>query len=165
MFQKYFYHVVAVIVLVLGLYSIESGLVLTGSPVSANRVMRAIRGEPAAAAAPDPATFERVALPPAAVPPGESSAAQGSFQAQLNVENYGYSPEVLTLPANQPIQLHLVTKDTRSCSRAFVIPDLDVEELLPETGDVVVDLPAQSAGTNIDFMCSMGLYTGVFQFR
>jgi plastocyanin domain-containing protein len=81
------------------------------------------------------------------------------------VENGGYSPDLLALPADQAVELHLVTQDTHSCSRAFVIPDLDVSELLPETGDVVVNLPPQAAGTMIQFMCSMGMYTGAFQFK
>ncbi len=157
MFQKYFYHLVAVIVLVLGLYTVESGLVLAGSPISAHRITRAMGIGASAAAAP---------ASPAAVQPASGSApAAAGFVAQLNVENQGYSPAVLSLPAGQPVELHLVTNNTVSCSRAFVIPDLGVEEMLPKTGDVVVNLPAQPAGTSMDFMCSMGMYTGVFQFK
>jgi uncharacterized protein len=162
MFQKYFYHAVAVIVLVLGLYSIESGLVLTESPVSLNRTMRAIQGISSAEAAFDPSTVDPIGpLPASGAAPGETS----GYEARLQVENDGYSPQVLALPANRPVKLHLVTNKTVSCSRAFVIPALDVEELLPASGDVVVDLPAQAPGTSIDFMCSMGMYTGVFQFK
>jgi hypothetical protein len=38
-------------------------------------------------------------------------------------------------------------------------------EILPETGDTTVSIPAQAAGTRLDFMCSMGMYTGMFEFE
>ncbi|MFM8321898.1 MAG: sulfite exporter TauE/SafE family protein [Chloroflexota bacterium] len=183
MFQKYFYRFVAVVVLALGLISVETGLVLTGSPVSAAKVARMLRPQAAAQAAPaQPASAAPASAAPAsaapasagqAAPAGAAEAAQAPAAApegaakvyQLTVENGGYVPDVLALPANQEIELHLVTNDTRSCSLAFVIPALDVQELLPETGDVVVTIPPQAAGVTIDFMCSMGMYTGVFQFK
>ncbi len=114
-----------------------------------------------------PSAVEPVApaLPASPTQVTEPPAAPLNYVAQLSVENHGYVPEVLELPAGQPVELHLVTNNTRSCSRAFVIPALNVEEILPETGDVMVNLPAQPAGTDMDFMCSMGMYVGVFQFR
>ncbi len=140
LFQKYFYPIVAVIVLGLGLYSINSGLVLTGSPVSAASLVQTAKS-------------------------AEQAPVISGNVAQINVLDNGYSPQILTLPANQEIELHLVTNNTRSCSRAFAIPDLNISELLPATGDVVVKLPPQPAGTKIQFMCSMGMYTGMFQFE
>jgi hypothetical protein len=116
----------------------------------------------APAAAQPPAPQAPAALAPVEPP---TSAAPDVFVAQLNVKDYGYSPEVLDLPAGQPIELHLVTDNVHSCSRAFTIPALGVEEILPESGDVVVSLSAQSAGTDMDFMCSMGMFTGIFQFK
>ncbi len=88
-----------------------------------------------------------------------------AVEAKINVQNNGYSPELVSLPADQPIELHLVTNETHSCALAFVIPELNIMEILPQTGDVVVTIPAQPAGKTIDFMCSMGMYTGLFQFN
>jgi plastocyanin domain-containing protein len=58
----------------------------------------------------------------------------------------------------------MVTKETYSCARGFVIPALNVDELLPASGTVVVDIPAQKTGTVIQFTCSMGMYTGEIIF-
>lgn len=168
LFQKYFYAVTAVIVLALGLYALDGGLTLMGSPISSSKLMRAMGGAPAAASEPASNAVPQGISPVPGVTAagGNSSAAPaGGKVAQINVENGGYSPEVLTLPANQEIELHLVSNGTRSCSRAFVIPALDIQALLPETGEKVVTIPAQAAGTSIDFMCSMGMYTGVMQFK
>lgn len=140
MFQKSFYRIVAVIVLLLGLYTLDGGLMLVGSPVSVSGLLQQY------AQATEPlAVMESVAL--------------------INVENNGYSPSRILLPANQPVEIRLVTNKTRSCSRAFYIPDLEIMEMLPETGEKVVTIPPQAPGTNMQFMCSMGMYGGVLQFQ
>ena len=61
--------------------------------------------------------------------------------------------------------LDLVTDNTVSCARDFVIPALDVYELLPKTGRVTVDIPAQEPGAVLRFTCSMGMYTGQIVFE
>lgn len=162
MFQKYFYRVVAVVVLFLGLYALDAGLILLGSPVSSAKAMRAMQGDRTAVVLPTPAAPAQ----PGSAPSGSGAAAPaGAAVARIDVVNSGYTPDNLVLPAGQEIELHLVTDNTRSCARAFVIPSLGVEELLAETGEKVVKIPPQKAGTSMDFMCSMGMYTGVFQFR
>ena len=82
----------------------------------------------------------------------------------LNAENSGYQPKVLHAPAGTALTLNLVTKNTFSCSRAFVIPALNQEVLLPATGIVQIQIPPQAAGSEMQFTCSMGMYTGVIVF-
>jgi len=143
LFQKYFYKVTAVIVLLLGLYAIDGGMMLVGSPVS---VTGLLQGSTPAQAANEPAA-----------PP--------SNFVRIDVKNNGYSPNRVSVPAGQPIEVHLVTEEVHSCALAFVIPDIGYMELLPDTGETVVTIPPQPAGTNMQFMCSMGMYSGVFQFQ
>jgi sulfite exporter TauE/SafE len=138
-FQKYFYQVVAVIVLLLGLYTLDGGLGLAGSSVSVAGVIRESRST-------------------------ESLAVVGNV-ARINARNNGYSPNRISLPADQPIELHLLTSRTRSCSRAIYIPDINVMQLLPESGDTIINIPAQSSGTKMQFMCTMGMYGGVLRFQ
>ena len=69
------------------------------------------------------------------------------------------------MAANTPIKLNLVTDRTYSCARDFVIPALGYYELLPDTGSVQVDIPAQPSGTRMFFTCSMGMYTGMIIFE
>ena len=83
----------------------------------------------------------------------------------INVENDGYFPQTLRAKANTPIKLNLVTDRTYSCARDFVIPALGYYELLPNTGMVQVDVPAQPSGTRLFFTCSMGMYTGMIVFE
>jgi uncharacterized protein len=78
----------------------------------------------------------------------------------LEARNNGYFPGTLFTLAGAPTQLNIVTDKTRSCAIAFVIPMLNYQVLLPETGTTTIDIPAQPPGTVMAFTCSMGMYTG-----
>lgn len=81
------------------------------------------------------------------------------------MENNGYFPAILKAPAGKTFDLeNLITKDTYSCARDFVIPDLNVYQLLPESGIVQISIPAQEVGSKLFFTCSMGMYTGQIVF-
>lgn len=144
--EKFFMRFVASAVLILGLVTLDGGLNLMGSPLSFQNISRSL------------------------IPSESSSLAQiSSVDAEgslvLNVENDGYFPRTLRADANTPIKLSLVTDQTYSCARDFVIPSLGYYELLPDTGTVQVDIPAQPSGTRMFFTCSMGMYTGMIIFE
>ncbi len=143
--EKFFMRFVAVAVLILGLVTLDSGLNLMGSPLSIQNLSRSIL----------PTGSTELA---STVPNADNT-------ATLFVENDGYFPQTLSLNANSPIVLNLVTNGTYSCARDFVIPALGFYQLLPDTGTVQVDIPAQPSGTRMFFTCSMGMYTGVIIFK
>jgi uncharacterized protein len=148
-FQKYFYPIVAIIVLGLGLYTIDGGLNLVGSPISSSAIWASLT---------DSSQSAQAAQAPV-------SSAPLSNVVKVNVVNSGYSPARSYAPAGQPIHLDLTTNNTQSCSRSFVIPSLGIQKLLPATGQTEINLPAQKAGTSLRFTCSMGMYNGVIQFQ
>ncbi len=45
-----------------------------------------------------------------------------------------------------------------------MIPALKIEQMLPATGTVTVDIPAHPAGSKLFYSCSMGMYSGVIVF-
>ena len=143
--EKWFMRFVAVVLLVLGLVSINSGLTLMGSPFSVTNMIEAAK-----AAQPD--------LASAPVPQSDG------VTLYVSAGNSGYSPRVLHARADTPITLNVVTNQTYSCSRSFVIPALGEEKLLPSSGTESISIPAQSAGTIMRFSCSMGMYTGEIVF-
>lgn len=146
--QKYFMPIVAIFILGLGLYTVDGGLNLMGSPLSSSAIWHTLTD-----------------VPQAASQDNTASAVPLSNVLKINVVNSGYQPSLLKAPAGQPIQLVLSTKNTQSCSRAFMIPALGYQKVLPATGETSVDIPAQSAGTTLRFTCSMGMYTGVIRFQ
>ena len=139
---------VAVVVLILGLVTLDGGLNLMGSPLSLQNLTRNWF----------PSQTEATAA-------AESSQPAVDGELVLNVENDGYFPAILKAPAGKDLTLNLITKDTYSCARDFVIPDLNFYELLPDTGTVQVNIPAQEAGSTLFFTCSMGMYTGQIVFE
>jgi len=147
--EKFFMRFVAVVVLILGLVTLNGGLNLVGSPLSFQNLTRGLlpsSGDPA--------------------PVAESAHAAGTdADIFLSVKNDGYFPKTLNAPANTAVTLNLVTDQTYSCARDFVIPAMNYQKLLFETGTVQLSIPAQPKGTTLFFTCSMGMYTGQIVFQ
>jgi uncharacterized protein len=155
LFEKYFVRIVALALLVLGLVALDSGLNLVGSPVTLGKLPQGF-SELTGIQLP----FVKTGAEGTTVPSETLSS-----EIRLSVNNNGYAPNKLYAPADHVIKLHLVTQNTTSCSRDFTIPAYNIEILLPTTGDKVIEIPAQTAGTTLHYSCSMGMYTGVIQFK
>ncbi len=141
--EKLFMRFVAVVVLILGLTTLNGGLNLIGSPLSFANLTRGLTTASSA----------------------EISASVPQTDLTLMVRNDGYFPQTLKATANEEVSLSLLTNKTYSCSRDFVIPSLSFYQLLPDTGLTQVNIPAQPAGTRMFFTCSMGMYTGMIVFE
>ena len=146
--EKFFMRFVAVLVLIFGFVTLDGGLNLMGSPLSLQNLTRNWF----------PSQTESNAVAESPQP-----AADGVIT--LEVQNSGYFPTTLKAPAGQDFTLNLVTNETYSCARDFVIPALNYYQLLPDTGTVQVNIPAQKAGSTLFFTCSMGMYTGQIVFE
>ncbi len=83
----------------------------------------------------------------------------------ISVKSDGYYPQVARAKADEPLKLSMVTDQTYSCARALVIPSLNVQKVLPESGTVTFDIPPQPAGSKLFYSCSMGMYSGVIEFE
>lgn len=142
--EKHFIQFVAVVLIILSLVSFNSALNLLGSPISISNLTLGLQPQ-----------GEGLGL--------ETQSTVGEV-LELNVENTGYFPAVLHAKAGQAITLNLVTDNTLSCARDFVIPALGYYELLPLSGTVSVNIPPQKAGSVMRFTCSMGMYTGEIVF-
>jgi sulfite exporter TauE/SafE len=147
--EKFFMQFVAAVVLILGLVTINGGLNVLGSPLSFQNLTRNLL----------PANSGSAPVTQAA----QSSLAEGEMV--LYVQNEGYFPQTISAPAGKAFTLNLVTNKTYSCSRDFVIPGLNFYQLLPDTGTVQVNIPAQEKGNKLFFTCSMGMYTGQIVFE
>jgi sulfite exporter TauE/SafE len=179
--EKAFVTFVAIVLIIFGLVSIDSALTLGGFPYSVTNMRMAMRA-PSAVEEANAAGGQRP-LHPAPVmvgaPPATGQTA-GTGSADLttafgpegrpntitvNVKNEGYFPQVVRAQADTALKLAMVSDQTYSCARALVIPSLGVEELLPETGTVLIDIPPQPAGSRLFYSCSMGMYSGVIVFE
>ena len=139
-----FMRVVAVLILILGLVSVDSGFTLLGAPSFAS-------------------AFGSLTQVPATTTE-DSTPMPASDTLVLNATNDGYTPRRLYAKSGMPVKLSVITNHTSSCALAFVIPALNFQKLLPYTGNVSIDIPAQNPGTVMQFTCSMGMYTGEIIF-
>lgn len=144
----------AVLVIASGLVSVNSGLVLTGSTVTAGRAWRALTAR-------EPAADDAGGLFAA---PDATTLPDGRQAVDITVRDSSYQPNRINARAGVPTVLRLRTDKTRGCTRAFVIPSLDVEKVLPETGETVIDVGVLAAGT-LEYTCSMGMYGGTIEVQ
>ncbi|MCU0512287.1 MAG: sulfite exporter TauE/SafE family protein [Anaerolineae bacterium] len=137
--QQVFGAAAALLILVLGGLSINSGLVLVGSPLAPQTVLaRLFPGEQV----PVPAQMA------------------GSVQEiVINVHDESYEPNLFLARPGVPLRLRLLTNDLWGCTAIFIIPGQGVREFLPTTGETIIDLPAQPPGM-VPFSCGMGMYSG-----
>ena len=139
-------------VLISAVLSVNTGLVLLDAPVTLRSPFSTGDGTSAQAAD---------------LPPTETSAAaapdDGSPQRLVvNVGDSSYSPSSLKAKAGSPVQLVLRTNETFGCTRSIVVPKLNLQETLPETGETVLDLGTLKPG-KLRFTCGMGMYSGSIQ--
>ena len=140
--------VLAVVVMVFGLVFINRGLMLVGSPVTAQSVRQAVLGGPAV-----PATA-----------PAESAAqyktgSDGVVEVPLTIRNTQFLPAQLEIPADKPVRLIVDRQEDNACSAQIAIPQLGILKDLKPFGTTVVDVPATASG-NYTLTCGMGMMSG-----
>ena len=132
------------LVIVLGLVTVNAGLVASGSPLSVQALRSRVLGEvPTGAAV--------AAYTPTGTP--------GPLQTILvDARSTGYVPSELHAKADAPMRLTFRTYDTWSCIRATLMPTLRKQVILPQQGTGSIDLGPLAPG-DYPISCSMGMYT------
>ena len=155
--EKYFVRFVALALVIFAFLSLDSGLNVMGFPYTITRLANASQAN--AYTIPridDPANFPSVS---------NNEVPRPSSDVVVYANNDGYYPYESYAIAGEPVTLRLKTNNTISCSRSFIIPSLNIKALLDATGEEVIDIPPQKAGTTLAYSCSMGMYTGVIKFQ
>ncbi|OHV73010.1 sulfite exporter TauE/SafE family protein [Pseudofrankia sp. BMG5.36] len=135
--------VTGLVVLAMGLYTLNGGLQLAGSPLAADRL-----AEAAGIISPEP------------VDTSAASTVDGQQTVEITADADSYSPGNVQAQAGVPTTLVVHSDNVQGCIRSFVIPDRDIEEILPVEGDTAIDLGVLEPG-QLRYTCAMGMYTGV----
>lgn len=77
----------------------------------------------------------------------------------------GYAPRETVAKAGFPTTIVVKTRGTFDCSSALVIPALGYRANLPPTGETRVEVPPQPAGTTLQGICAMGMYSFSVSFQ
>jgi Uncharacterized conserved protein len=133
--------VTGLVVVAMGLYTLNGGLELAGSPLAASRVVQAL-GSGA-----EPADVTAVSMQ------------GGQQQVTITARTGSYSPSTIGVRAGVPTTLIVRSENAQGCVRAFLIPSQGVQEILPAQGDTRIDLGVLEPG-ELRYSCGMGMYTG-----
>jgi sulfite exporter TauE/SafE len=127
--------------LAMGLITFNGGLEVAGSPLAASRL----------AASLTPAVSDT----PAVV----ATVAGGHQTVTITATSDGYSPAAVHAQAGIPTTVLIESDNAQGCIRAFTVPDLDIQQILPATGQTRVEIGTLHPGT-LAYACGMGMYTG-----
>lgn len=92
------------------------------------------------------------------------SIVEGKQIISINAKG-GYTPQVTVAKSGIPTVIKVDTKGTFDCSSSIVIPALGYQSNLPPSGETLIDVPPQSAGTTLLGLCSMGMYSFSINFN
>jgi sulfite exporter TauE/SafE len=147
-FSGWFGKVAATLLITMAIFTINGGVALMGSIYTLENFVEAAK----------------LSLGGSKVAGADAYAAAIKDDAQevtINVSSVGYSPNKINLKLGVPTKLTLITNGTGGCARAFTIPGLKIQKVLPVSGSEVVEFIPKKAGPLV-FTCSMGMYSGVF---
>lgn len=139
--HKAFLYLAALVVLIFGLISINSGQILRGSVHTFQNYWKVTIGS------------------------NENSSTakivNGKQQVAIEVTSHGYKSDVNTVKVGIPVEITLTTNNVLSCARAFTIPDYNISKVLPVTGTATIEFLPSHTGIVV-YTCSMGMYSGSF---
>lgn len=147
-FKKYFPYVASIAMFIMSIFSINTGIAVMGSPYTLQNFWQVATSSSVGVEKDQPANTNSVL--------GDKVQT-----ATITVTNSGYIPANITLKKGILTKLKLITNNVQSCSRAFTIPGLNIQKILPETGETNIEFTPVSDGP-LAFSCSMGMYTGKF---
>jgi len=134
--------ITGLVVLGMGLYTLNGGLELAGSPLAASRIAQTVGGSEA---------------------PADTTAAStvnGRQTVVITARSGSYRPGNVQARSGVPTTLIVKSEGARGCIRSFVIPAQDKEAVLPENGETKIELGVLKPG-RLDYACGMGMYTGI----
>lgn len=133
--------VTGLVVLGMGLYTLNGGLELAGSPLAASRIAQAIGGSESP------------------VDTTAASTVNGLQTVVITARSGSYRPGNVQAKSGVPTTLVVKSDGARGCIRSFVIPSQDKQTMLPESGETRIELGVLKPG-RLDYACGMGMYTG-----
>ena len=99
-----------------------------------------------------------------AVSQNNVSVADGKQTIEIDAKG-GYSPSITIAKANIPTVIKVKTQGTFDCSSALVIQSIGYRANLPPSGETLIEVPPQEAGSTLRGMCAMGMYNFSIKFN
>ncbi|MBI2021874.1 sulfite exporter TauE/SafE family protein [Candidatus Daviesbacteria bacterium] len=150
-FHAKFFKVAAILVIYLGLSSLNGALILAGSPITWQTI----------------ASYIPIEIDLNASDSSEDSNSlvkliDGVQTASIKVMPTGYSPNFIRVKSGLPVKLNLATQGGLGCTSSFRIPKLGISRELYSKGSDSVEFTPQNKG-KLTWTCSMGMYFGTIE--
>ncbi|OGK51751.1 hypothetical protein A3B02_02370 [Candidatus Roizmanbacteria bacterium RIFCSPLOWO2_01_FULL_42_14] len=93
--------------------------------------------------------------------PSKVQAAAVVTDATITISSAGYTPNELSVKAGSQVTLRIVNTDGGGCAQAFTLPRYNIQKIVPiGSSDTITFTAPDEPGTQLAFMCSMGMYRG-----
>jgi len=144
--QKQFMKVAAYALILLAVFNINNSLALTGSNLTLENLWSGF--------------YCTVSFCDKDFGPSNAQAAAVS-DATITINNDGYSPDTLNVKAGSQVKLKVVNSGGGGCTQALTIPKLKIQKVVPiGNSDTITFTAPNEPGTQLAFMCSMGMFRG-----
>jgi sulfite exporter TauE/SafE len=128
------------VLVVMGLVTLNGGLELAGSPLAASHFTATLNPHPPSAT-------------------GTATVTDGHQTVLITATADGYAPTTTHALPGIPTTLLIRSNDAQGCIRSFTVPDLGIQQILPANGESRIEVGTLQPGT-LDYACGMGMYTG-----
>lgn len=150
-FRAKFFKIAGVLVLYLGVTSVNGALVATGSPITLQTIGEAI-----------PIEIDLSGGQAEASNNSNVKLVGGVQTVDISVFPVSYNPNYIQVKAGIPVRLNLTPSGGLGCTSFFRIPQLGVTQKLAQGATTPVEFTPQAPG-KLRFTCSMGMYSGVIE--
>lgn len=144
-FRTKFLKIAAIVVLYLGITSLNGALVLAGSPVNLQSIVDRI-----------PVQIEWGGEEETLQEEG-AQVVNGVQEVNVAVLPNGYNPNKVTLKAGVPVKLNLTTGNALGCASQFRIPSLGIGKNLKQNETATLEFTPEQKGKLIG-TCAMGMF-------
>ena len=147
-FRLKFFKLAGILVLYLGITTLNSSLILAGSPVTLSTIREALI---------------TINLNEDSQLISDSVKLVNGIQtADITVAPTSYTPNHIKVQSKVPVRLNLRTSSGLGCTAAFRIPQLGISKTLGQNSTTPVDFTPTKKG-KLTWTCSMGMYSGVIE--
>lgn len=148
--QGRFIKIAAILVLYLGVSSLNGSLVAVGSPITLQSIAENSPIQIDLSGRRNASQNNNMAT---------TNAINGVQTSNITVLPNGYNPNYIKVRAGIPVRLNLTTSGGYGCTVGFRIPQLGIARDLSRENPTIVEFTPQSAG-QLTWTCSMGMFRG-----
>ncbi len=143
-----FNKIAATAIILIALYNINGAIALSGSNLTFENILKQINCTISFCSTSDVA--------------GVATEAVTSATVYITGSGYTLSPSVVSLKAGSQVKLTLINQGATGCIQEFTIPKLGIQKTVTQGNDQEITFTVPQQKGPLPFMCSMGMYKGVF---